>query len=607
MNQFDLLNSNSLDSIYSAADNVSNGVFMKKYRRMETPIHNNNQGFRSKNIKADIGDNFPYETNLPDRTQHINKILSNNDRSTDRYRKYINTTISIDSLDRDIRKYPRPNKYQMCLNKHMKNIVSISLLDIKIPNTMPTINWCNNKIEWCLTGCNEENNENTNLKTRIPIGFYTLNELTSKIKEVMTSTNNSTGCGKPIDYYIDVSKRTHITQIITRQESVSISEISTLNTGSNELIIITDGYINYGISDVFIPTNIPSIGGLPKKYINNKKYEYKQEIDIVDINTENIPTYEYSGTGPYTGSHEYVLRIFNNEKNPRPILATTKVNYEITTDDIFDGKLSDNWPRIGRGIEISLKNSCDSVLNVLGWSYVENKNEYIDCLNNSENCKTNCNVKKIYNNCVNSGNTELEYNKCLDICGQCYNCINKNGCIKFNCINTNINHEGGVLESCCVGENNDDFYRADVPYNYLQIDNDGYIRGENYIFMRLKTCSRSEDVISNNIIKATGYKTNYVNTNDIFAKIILTSSPNDLSNFFITNRKIFYFNELNEIDNLIIEFIDRNGNPIQTISNHHITLGIMERINVLNNTNFDSRTGDVIDMGEDDTLGNLFN
>ena len=37
-----------------------------------------------------------------------------------------------------------------------------------------------------------------------------------------------------------------------------------------------------------------------------------------------------------------------------------------------------------------------------------------------------------------------------------------------------------------------------------------------------------------------------------------------------------------------------------------MTLEIIEKVDVLNQTYFDTRTGDTVDIGEDNTLGNLY-
>jgi hypothetical protein len=572
MNQFDLLNSNSLDSIFSAVDNVSNGAFTKKYKINKDPYPQNKD--ISKNINSNSNDNFPYETNLPDRTQNINKILSNNKSDKiNRYRKYINTAISIDSKDRNIKKYPFPNKYQIFFNKNLRNVLSISLLDIKIPNTIPPINLCNNRLQWCVTGCGEYN-------IRIPVGFYNINEFAHTIKDYMNGQPISTGCNVPIDYYIDVNKNTHKTTIISRLESEPIIEMYTTQ-GTNELVIIVENEIN--INGVFIPTNIPSIGGLSNFAINDKEYEYQNPTG---------PSFSEIGGSP-PGTFAYVLKIYNGIDE---IISTTTIN-QIITEEIYGNKLSDKWPRIGRGIQILLKNSCDSLMNLLGWDYIQKDEK-----------KTN-QVSKIYHNSLCTlYNTKVKCttisqivkNYCTEHCYIEEEEIEDTGDIYKN-INTNLRQ----IADCCYDL--EDGFEIEAPNNYIQMDANGDIRGENYIFMRLKTCARSEDVISNNIIKATSEKQETIDTSDIFAKIILTSSPNDLSNFFITNRKIFYFNTLHEIDNLLIEFIDRNGKPIRTISNHHMTFEIIEKIDILNNTYLDSRTGDIVDVGEDDTLGNLFN
>jgi hypothetical protein len=576
MNQFDLLNSNSLDSIFSAVDNVSNSAFTKKYKINEDSFQKIQD--ISQNINSNVNDNFPYETNLPDKTQHINKILSNNKSDKiNRYRKYINTAISIDSKDRNIKKYPFPNKYQIFFNKNLKNVVSISLLDIKIPNSIPPVNSCNNRLQWCVAGCGEYN-------IRIPVGFYNIDQFAHKIKDYMDGQPIATGCSEPIDYYIAVNKHTHTTTIISRFESMPIIEISTIQ-GVSELTIIVENEIN--IAGFFIPTEIPSIGGLPNFIINNKEYKYQNPTGP-SFNGPNI----INNPGPNpTTTFSYVLKIYNGIDE---IKATTTVN-QIITEEIYGNKLFNKWPKIGRGVEILLKNSCDSLMNLLGWDYIpkdENKIKQANGINHNILCALyRANVK-----CTIP--SQIVENYCKKHCN--FDIVEKNLDV-YKSINTNIRQ----IADCCYDF--EDGFEIEAPYNYIQMDANGDIRGENYIFMRLKTCARSEDVISNNIIKATSEKQETVDTSDIFAKIILTSTSNDLSNFFITNRKIFYFNTLYEIDNLLIEFVDRNGKPIRTISNHHMTFEIIEKLDILNNTHFDSRTGDIVDVGEDDTLGNLFN
>ncbi len=503
----DPLNTNAL---WNAEPLVSKSAFNSKIYHRQSKKENERivPMLKTKNgVYATANDNFPYESR-----GNINKIQGKEEVQEDsfpdgRYRKYIETMISIDSRDRNRQLFPLPNKYQLYLNRVMKNVYSITLIDIKIPNTIPPINNCNNRLQW-IDSLGEHD-------FRIYPGFYKLDQLVSTITDIMNGVSSG-------DYYLNVNSVINKTTFISRIESEPIMKILT-TAGSNAIQIEIDGFIPTGPN--YIPTKIPSIGGIPTNEINDKEYLY--------TGTGIGPVYEELGA---TGT--YLLWIYNSQGNP--VNASTSIDYTVIGDDI----LSNDWPRIGSARdEFQLINNCDSVLQIIGWDPM------------------------------------------------------LTGASSEDAIQTNFITVTGPCDTTST-----------IPSAYIQVIDtspNATINSEDYIFMRLKTQTRAIDVITNNLIKATSDIERCDNVSNLFAKISLSLLPNDTSNYFTTTRKIFYLNDLNTLDNLIIEFVDRNGHLIETIGEHHMTIEILEKQDVLRRTGFDSRYGIYDDTGVADVLGDL--
>ena len=91
----------------------------------------------------------------------------------------------IDSRDRNIDTHPNPNDYDLDLEKHFHNIISLELISAEIPNTEYIINNDNNLLHFEETG-------GTTIIATIPIGNYTLSTLSNQIQTQMNSVGSST-------------------------------------------------------------------------------------------------------------------------------------------------------------------------------------------------------------------------------------------------------------------------------------------------------------------------------------------------------------------------------------------------------------------------------
>lgn len=71
-----------------------------------------------------------------------------NDVSTNRYKKEIVTKISIDSINRDISKFPNPNIFSITFPKVYNNIKKIMMSDINFPNINKSVTNIDNNLSW---------------------------------------------------------------------------------------------------------------------------------------------------------------------------------------------------------------------------------------------------------------------------------------------------------------------------------------------------------------------------------------------------------------------------------------------------------------------------
>lgn len=88
----------------------------------------------------------------------------------------------IDSRDRNQTDYPNPNNYQIDLNEEYKDILSVSLISSNVPKSQYLINSSNNVLNFIDVN-------STEFEVQIPIGNYTITELTNQI----TSSLNAAG------------------------------------------------------------------------------------------------------------------------------------------------------------------------------------------------------------------------------------------------------------------------------------------------------------------------------------------------------------------------------------------------------------------------------
>ena len=97
---------------------------------------------------------------------------------------------------------------------------------------------------------------------------------------------------------------------------------------------------------------------------------------------------------------------------------------------------------------------------------------------------------------------------------------------------------------------------------------------------------------------ASTYQTLSKDVENIFAKIKLSTMPGSCTvDNIMQNEVIFYDGSLTNMDELVVQLIDFEGKIIELTRNHNFTLMIVEKIEILKETNINTRTGFVNTMG----------
>lgn len=487
---------------------------------------------------------------------------------TRRYQKHIITSVAIDSRDRNYSSFVKPNQYNIYLNREYENVVSISLTSTEVPNAIQPVNLSNNDIIWKtkdyidfidefglnLADYKPENFESvtTIYKASIPPGYYSTEGLAIKMSEIMNSTPSADGTAQFFNIFIDPDE--HVSSIISRFEELRIDTVSIVQD-SNILSITLEqpSYIDALWTDIrIIMTDIPNIGGIPPSVFNN--------IEIKDVLYENTNGGLLLITLPLKATY---TQIINNLNDTKATIGRARyfnlIQLETGHDDFQNSE-----------------GTVNTILSVMGFP-------------------------------IPRANIVVIGEK-----------------IPYRAIHYNIDYllDDYINVATLAGEQAN-FFNSSTHVLNIQIGNDGkyYFRSEPYVYLRLTIPYASSGDIGGNILASMSNSNNIESRNvyyenpfqktlqlnnkliakdptNIFAKIQLDPIPGNIHyNKFAKSHKMFYNIPLRRLGVISVEFIDFRGKLIDLRSEHAITIEITEKIDVLEDTLMNSRTGDTVTSG----------
>lgn len=586
---------------------------LKKIGRNNNKNNNNddNNKNNNNNFNNSLGIqmlNRSYTNTLPKLNIDYNRVIHNtkpilntavNDVASERYKKFIETCVSIDSKDR---LSGNPNNYKIYLGKEFINVTEIELVNIQFPNCFSVINPTNNVLSWRYITSDELENyldkdcfdidtiedtydfpiieldpEKVSVKNGIN---YTIFDLENEIMNAMNSVIHKSGepysvAGTLSSFYVNIDVVSEKVVFINRKEEFLVDNVEVdasgdifidfFSSSSNPFGVIPGSELPVIITNVCNTVN--DVGGVPTSLFNEREFTYDEDIKWIS----------YSA-----GINRYQLILKDEDGNlikgkyPEIVSGTT------CTSDIGRRAL------IGQGLPFIFEGDITSLLNILGWSFPTYDTA---CCKNPDK-KINCDEKECACDCV-----------CAKDCLMKKNSRNTWGSIHESPIS--LSSDVGCLKIVKIDNSS-----TNIKKNYLMIPDSPYI------FMKLKFPSLPDDTLGNNVIKAEtingGYVSTYDNCNvenyngddrrkdtgNLFAKIIFDTRLSSIYNEnFICNKKVLYEKVLPKLDMLEIEFVDRNGYPIYNSKNSNFTIKITEKMDVLKETLINTRTGSISNTG----------
>jgi hypothetical protein len=586
--------------------------------------NNNNNNKNNNNFNNSLGIqmlNRNYTNTLPKLDVGYNRVIYNtkpilntavNDVASERYKKFIETCVSIDSKDR---LSGNPNNYKIYLGKEFINVIEIELVNIQFPNCFSVINPTNNVLSWRYITSDELENyfedcidtetlattyefpmieldaEKVSVKNGIN---YTIFDLENEIMNAMNSVVHKSGepysvAGTLTSFYVNIDVVSEKVLFINRKEELLVDNVEVDASGDIFIDFLSSSSNPFSIKPELpvIITNIcnttNNIGGVPTSLFNEREFTYDEDIKWISYGA---------------GINRYQLILKDEDDNlikgkyPEIVSGTT------CTSDTGRRAL------IGQGLPFVFEGDITSLLNILGWSFPTYETA---CCKNSDT-NLNCTKKDCNCLCIYDENGDITNQKYTDIIPGEKDCL----MIKNSKTWASI-HESPISLSSdigCLKIVKIDNSSTNIKKNYLMIPDSPYI------FMKLKFPSLPDDTLGNNVIKAEtingGYVSTYDNCNvenyngddrrkdtgNLFAKIIFDTRLSSVYNEnFICNKKVLYEKVLTKLDMLEIEFVDRNGYPIYNCKNSNFTIKITEKMDVLKETLINTRTGSISNTG----------
>ena len=450
---------------------------------------------------------------------------------------------------------------------------------------------------------------------------------------------------------IDINTDNHIVSVVNRIEEVNILSVQTFyNDTSNQLdndfgsflpspsatllrnrIYITClknsnlGFISRKSTNIFplVISNINRIGGINGELLNNTCF-FDENIYKEKYGVSNIPDYvstynifdeiEIPIIGGNLKLIRYELKLssgnsglfFNSSGFVIGTVKSDTIIYNQSLQLILNGEKikniyftleenerinKDEYPIIGRALpfkfyrdingkeNVRCKIKNQSILNLLSFNNFRDSN-YLGTISFSQEYKfIHRNTDQIISSVLVSPDQNIIVNEILQ-----------------------INYPQYRLN---IENYNNKFYFKSIPFIFLKIlptstnnvVNNSLVRTSNSKNINFSTTYKKEFYfkIDKNI---TGDLEYVKKTNNLFAKIYLNQAPYQT----IINEKGIYeykFEDapLEDLDNLLIQFIDPIGEIIDLYTPHSFTLEIYEKISVLKDTLINSRRGEIVTNG----------
>jgi len=205
-----------------------------------------------------------------------------------RYVQPIRTLIHIDSRDRDLTLYPKPNHYKMFLNHTFTNVKRISLRSTEFPNSVQLIKstplqQANNNIFW------QDEGDSTIYSATLTSGNYQPSSLATEITNQMNVIPKING--KPHNFTVIIDQVTD-TVTFSSFDIIGANNVLGISTAQQGIITVTlPTPHGFKTGDTIIISNGTAFSNIPSSEINGSK-----KITIIGLVNSTSFTYPISDT-----------------------------------------------------------------------------------------------------------------------------------------------------------------------------------------------------------------------------------------------------------------------------------------------------------------------
>lgn len=567
----------------------------------------------------------PFLTNSsigPTRFRHDNLGLNNSVKNN----TYINdiTHVIVDSRNRNREEYPIPNDYKIEMGKLFSNIKVIRLVDINISNTIPPLNLRNNSLIWeypttdeisninnILLPSNSLSSDKIFLGTNLLESFHNVQSLEEQLENELTNVLHKTEFNDVEEYSnhrftIRINPITQLVQIVNRIETLPIYAIQTILNSSDDVLagfrvgavpspdscdnafIVTFKKELTSNEYPLVITDSPSIADISEETINFITYfeeslGSEEQYELFDeLNIDGVSYFRY----------KFMPEVLNVQESENIIFTMSGgnlVNSLNTAGEVNYVANSNDTPEIGRA---------------LPFRFFFQRSQFINdpCL-----CQ------------LNPLNEDGNLRTVLELLGWNVrnNDIDSNNTVQYQYVHTN---KGSYLENDTSFSSTVNGQEFSFPNNLLDLEiRDGiyYFRSMDYIFLRLLINddqaewgnqllvagpietpeNQSTNIFYNvNLNKQVtdAQKIQTKNLNNLFAKIDLDTVPSNVTNVVndvITYDIDFKNEQLDELQQIRVQFLDREGRILNLRGEHNFVLEVVTKRNVLENILFNSKNG----------------
>lgn len=459
--------------------------------------------------------------------------LSNENSEEERFFRNRRTLINVDSRDRDLTYYPKPNSYTVSLNRKFINIKEVQMRSSEFPNSEQLIrdtpvSRANNKIFW------KNNGSNDVFVAAFSPGNYQPSTLQAAIQEAMNKIKR-TDTDTFHEFTVSIDSVSNIVTFSSLSSEQLSNPFST--TAGSSIVIIDHNSHGFSNGTLLNISGASAFAGLNTSLVNTN-----HTISVIDDNTYSLDvgidvvltSAEVGGNSVRIGIGQPFQLLFSQPGTPADILGYplidtvySTVHQNTVVDRILNIERVERIDTIFSAIVLSEAPSPVLVagetifpLGVSGTSADELINDPAGFL---MSLLTTIDVSTL-------GLTSDEESRTIKI---------------PVAIDSNLNGTGGII-------------------NTRTLNRPVKLAGENYLFM---------------LSPQLGGMINTGTVDSIFAKIDLSAPPGTiLFNTFIAGPKK-YESPLNELSELTFEFRDQKGDLFDFLdSDHSFTLEIKEEI-----------------------------